>query len=259
VLLPAYEGELAAALGRYTALQFVGLPCVVREDTDRQSAPVTFIEQLSGAAQLRHLHLDRLLVGPVATWRGFGDQLARLTQPTRLNMSSDCEYATTGARGGQLLRSACGLVECMAPMTHLQHVRLPLWVKVAPGHARAQMVRSRDEVAAVVAQQWRGLTQLTTLDLQGELGAEAASLLSVRLAPLGAQLLYVGESPCAQHAAPLKALPGGGARLDLSCVGIDDRLVDAGKCAQLHAEFLAVRAPLLRDGHIVVLAREGAH
>jgi hypothetical protein len=41
---------------------------------------------------------------------------------------------------------------------------------------------------------------------------------------------------CAQADVPLKALPCGGARLDLACIGLDDANVDEQACAKVFAE-----------------------
>jgi hypothetical protein len=73
------------------------------------------------------------------------------------------------------------------------------------------------------------LTRLTTLELGfGDEGLETkdALLLIVRLAALGSRLVSVCASQHSRSEGPLKGLPGGGLRLDLSYVGFDDSCVD---------------------------------
>jgi hypothetical protein len=219
-VVPACAGELAEALARYTALQYVSLPHMVEDYVLRTGALAKIVRSLAAATQLRHLQLD-CKVADSAVWLDVPQQVACLTQLTRLKL------AYTGAHAGSkpcpLRYFGCSwdVAPCIAALAHLQHVRLCLGYPTV-GHS-PDAARRRDDVAGVIAERWPRLTRLTTLDLGGPaglLGPEVASLLSVCLAPLAPRLVSGNASAFVQQEVPLQAMPGGGERLNLSCVGI---------------------------------------
>jgi hypothetical protein len=142
-----------------------------------------------------------------------------MTQLTRLDL--ECAHAPSS---DSVSKSVILAVACL---TGLQHLQLQGWVC------------AEDATVLAMSERWARLTKLTSLHLQRDLLSgvhrDAVALLSVRLAALASRLVPASCAQFGMHTVPLKMLPGGRARLDLACIGLDDSLVDERLYGALHA------------------------
>jgi hypothetical protein len=234
----AHVPALALVLAACTALESLALPDTKRrsilENSPEAISVSTLARVAASADSLQHLAIACICwsLPPAHHDAGWGSCWAGLTQLTSLWCS------------GLTFTEARDAAPGIAAPTGLRELRLcteSLDCKRARPEARANSAQdaAARSVAVAEARHWPALTRLTTLEFrgirehlqQGQLGRVAAAQLGVSLAPLGAGLVPVHAEPHTQSEAPLKALRGGGCRLVLTAVGLDDSVVDEEGCA----------------------------
>jgi hypothetical protein len=222
-MAPTGVPVLAEALAGCSVLTYLARPQVISGDQGNSAhagmhagAQEVCVCTVAALAGLRHLALDGVTKGAYG-WVG-------LTQLTAL----ECD----GVVAGEARAAVLGI----AALTGLRRLQFGFDANSQDQHYEMQMI---NVAVAGMAHHWHALTRLTTLDLSSwgwPVDRSAAARLSIRLAPLAHGLVPVHASPLAQREAPLKPLAGGGSRLDLAAIGLDDEAVSEEACAAVLAE-----------------------